>query len=506
MTGAGGAPSARRRPAILLAMVAVGYVAVQLILVDPRMVLSMDEAVYASQFSTVLSHIEIAPHRSLGEALLVAPVTMVTASPVAIRVYLTALSGALLFLVFWPWLNLRPAWVGLRSSHQQWAAPVAAALYATGWAALFYGGAVLPNAPTAMCAVAVTGLFLRVATRSAGRGRPAAGGLFAAVAGLTLLRPTDAVWIVSPVLVAALVKRSWRSLAALAAMAGGLVAGWGEWAIEAYLRFGGPLARLKQVNEAAGGDGPYFLLVRQLQAVGGRVACSPDQAGCGPIRPSAVLLWAGGLLLVGCGVYSVRRASHGSVILLVVVQAAAIAMPYLLLTDWVVPRYLLPVYALLSLPAAAGLIWIAGQARVSTPGMVLAGCAGFGLLAHVGLQLDTARRIGDGSAANRSVNVDMARELTRLDVGRPCVILGGQAPEVAYLSRCRAHDIPEGIEPRSPAVTQREIRTLLQRGTRVVVLAETSARLPTVIDTSWTVIQINGDPRRVFISPRPVPR
>lgn len=475
-----------RRPAACLALVAACYAVAQLVLVDPRMPLSFDEAVYASQFSIRVPRMDYAAHRSIGEALLAAPLVSVTTSVIATRCYFAVLSGGLLFLAFWPWLRVRGGAV----------VPLAAALFAVNWVALFYGAAVLPNVPVALAAVAATGLFLRAVTARESR-RPVVA-LFAIVLALTLLRPSDAVWIGAPLVAAGLLVPSWRRAAAPLAVAVGMAAGWAEWAIEAYARFGDPLTRLAHVNEVSGGDGPYFLLARQLQATGGRVACAPYEAVCGPYRPAAIVFWCGGLLLVALGVWAVRWAPWRGAVLLAVAQAAAIGVPYLVLIDWAVPRYLLPAYALLSLPAAEGLAWLA---RRPLPAPLLVGGAAVGLLTHAVLQADTLSRMNDGTFHTRHHDVAIVHGLAERKVTQPCVVLGSYAPEVAYLGRCRAYDMPDGIEPRSSAgdVRPDTIRAALAGGARVVLLVAGDASPPA--DGAWDAFRVRGDRRRVFVSP-----
>lgn len=478
--------SPRRRPAACLALVAAGYVVVQLILVDPRMPLSFDEAVYASQFSARVPRMAYAAHRSVGEALLAAPVVSVTSSVIATRCYFAVLSGGLLFLAFLPWLRVRAGAV----------VPLAAALFAMNWVALFYGAAVLPNVPVALAAVSATGLFLRAVAAPASR-RPVAA-LFAVVLALTLLRPSDAVWIGAPLVAAALLVPSWRRAAVPLAVVAGLAVGWAEWSIEAYARFGDPVLRLAHVNEVSGGDGPYFLLGRQLQATGGRVACAPYEAVCGPYRPAAIVFWCGGLLLAALGLYAARRSPWRGAVLLATVQAAAIGVPYLVLIDWAVPRYLLPAYALLSLPAAEGLSRLA---RGPGPAPLLVGGAAVGLLTHAVLQADTLGRMNDGTFGTRHHEVAIVHGLAERKVTRPCVVLGSYAPEVAYLGGCRAYDMPDGIGPRSSAgdVRPDNIRRALASGARVVLLVTGDAKPP--VEGTWDVFRVRGDRRRVFVSP-----
>lgn len=479
-----------RRPVAVLALVAAGYVIAQLLLVDPRMPLSFDEAVYASQFSSGVPRMAYAAHRSAGEALLAAPVAALTTSVIAMRAYGALVSGAMLFGAFLPWLRIRAGLV----------VPLAAALFAANWVALFYGAAVLPNTPVALGAVAATGLFVRAA--GAPGDRRCAAALGGVVLGLTLLRPSDAVWICAPLVVAALTVRAWRRPAVLAATVAGLAAGWAAWTVEAFARFGDPIIRLRAINEISGGSGPYFLLARHLQAAGGRVACAPWEAACGPYRTAPVVLWAGGLLLVACGLYAVRRAPHRAVILLVVAQAAAIGVPYLVLMNWAVPRYLLPCYALLALPAAEGAAWLARRGRRPVPRAAVTAGVGAALVVSAGLQAGVTHRMNETTyRGRRHGDVRIAGVLHRQGVRPPCVVLGSYAPEVAYLSGCRAYDMPDGIGPRSAAGAVRAGNVAAARATGARVVLLVTGRAAPGTDASWRTFRVRGDRRRVLVSP-----
>src|SRR6516164_6330546 len=140
-----------------------------------------DETVYVSQISKHTPAMPWAPERARGMPLLVAPVTLITGSPTALRVYLSALAGVALFLALLAWRRLRPAWV-------------------LALAGLVFGGLgvaqaeaplVFPNFWAAVGALATAGLFLRGVAKI-GSPRVNAILLVIAVAFTTLMRPADA--------------------------------------------------------------------------------------------------------------------------------------------------------------------------------------------------------------------------------------------------------------------------------------------------------------------------
>ena len=89
----------------------LAFAAAQLAFVSPRMGLSWDETVYVSQVSGHAPAAYFDPARSRGVPLLVAPLTELTSSVAALRVYLSVASGAGLTAALWVWRRLRPAWV-----------------------------------------------------------------------------------------------------------------------------------------------------------------------------------------------------------------------------------------------------------------------------------------------------------------------------------------------------------------------------------------------------------
>ncbi len=166
------APAARRASRRLptadsvwwLALVAGLFSCAQLVFVVPHLGLSWDETVYISQLSVHAPAAFFDPARARGVPLLVAPVTLLTGSVVALRIYLAVASGIGLFLALLTWRGLRPAWI----------LALAAAVYGTLWVALYYGPQAMPDEWVAFSALAAVGFFLRAtgALGWPGAGRP----------------------------------------------------------------------------------------------------------------------------------------------------------------------------------------------------------------------------------------------------------------------------------------------------------------------------------------------
>ena len=161
---------------------------------------SWDETVYISQISKHTPALPWAAERARGMPLLVAPVTLFTSSPAALRVYLSVLAGAALFLALLAWRRLRPAWV----------LALAGLVFGGLWAAQAAAPLVFPNFWAAVGALAGAGLFLRGVTKI-GSPRVNTSLLGVAVAFTTLMRPADAVFLFIPLLLLALTVTAWRS-------------------------------------------------------------------------------------------------------------------------------------------------------------------------------------------------------------------------------------------------------------------------------------------------------
>jgi hypothetical protein len=406
----------------LLMLVAVCYGIVQLVAVGPGIGLGWDETVYVSQVDPRVPAAEFIAPRARGITLIAAPVTLVTSSTEILRVYLCSLSALALYGSFGTWLRLRPGPV----------VPLAALLFGSLWLTLFYGNEVMPNLWVAFGAVAAVGFFLRCVRPGGGRG--AVAGLAVCVAAAALLRPPDSLWLVLP-LALALVRPGWRQPRVALALVAGLVVGWADWIIEAYVRFGGLLARW-QAAGAANETGLHFSLYEHAQALNGPLLCRPP-GGCGPAEPSWVLWWSAIPVLVLLGLYAARRAES----LLPAVVAVSLAAPYIFLVGYAAPRFLLPTYALLALPIAHGAVGLPAGVRGRAPRWAVACLVTAGFLAHLTLQGGTLDEVVAPRLAKREGDARIARALEGLGVRPPCLVYGEQAVKIAYRMGCAGHTV-----------------------------------------------------------------
>jgi hypothetical protein len=424
-----------------LVLAGLAFTASQLLFVSPRMGLSWDESVYVSQVSGHASAAWFDPARARGIPLLVAPVAALTGSVAALRVYLSVASGLGLVLALWTWRPVRRAWVlGL-----------AAVLFGGLWVAQYYGPQAMPDIWSALGCLAAVGCFLRWACGLGGVG--ALAGLGACMAFVTLVRPGDAVFLAVPLLAAALLWRAAgaagaaalagaRRWAVIGAVVAGLAAGGAEWVIEAYARFGGVIARLHAAGAEQGGFGLHLALGDELKALNGPTLCRPCVIG---VRDPELDLWWFALpVVVALGILAARRIGGPGMFsgaLLAAACAGCLAAQYLFLINYAAPRFLLPAYAVASIPAADALAWLV--TRVSwdlRPAMTAV------MTCFLVLQLFTQHLVLDhevgGTVAFHDDYTTIAASLARHGVRPPCLVDGVQYIPIAFYAGCASTGRP----------------------------------------------------------------
>lgn len=302
-----------------------------------------------------------------------------------------------------------------------------AGLYGSLWFALFYANSAMPNHYTAMGAAAATGCLLR---RDPGRGAYA--GIVAGLAVVTLMRPNDGAAVALPLAVAALLVPAWRGRGRLMAVVAGVAAGALPWVVEAWLRFGGVSRRLAEASDTQGGMRPVLSLKAHLTALDGPLLCRPCTGDT--VASGVVEWWLLLPLLVVLGLWTPRRAGHATAPMwLAVAVAASASLPYLFLVPYAAPRFLLPGYALLVLPAALGLLAVADRARGSRPVAVALVVV---LLGHGAVQLTQVRTHVGVQERARGDWLRISAVL-REEVRPPCLIKGNSlAIPVAYTMGC----------------------------------------------------------------------
>ncbi|WP_406430469.1 hypothetical protein OHB00_01670 [Streptomyces sp. NBC_00631] len=447
------------------AAVAAAFTLAQLVLVRPDLGLGWDETVYVSQVSGQVPAAFFSAPRARGISLLAAPIASWSDSTALLRIYLAVLSGLTIFFALRVWrAHVMPRILAL-----------AGALFASLWVTLFYGPQAMPNYWVAIGALACVGCYLRA--RANAGDRAAWWGVSAGAALMAWMRPMDAVYIVLPLLVLSL--RRPRLLLVLVA---GLLAGAGEWVIEAYTSYGGLAQRLSDASRIQGGLGWHLAVIDQLRSLGGRTLCRPC-TGSMP-SPAMTLWWFLLPLLAALGAVVAVRTRRALPVLLPGACAVTAAVPYLFLIGYAAPRFLLPAYALLAVPVAHSLAYLVaaparGRARTLAVSLVAVCLAG-----HLAVQYVVLERTVHGSAANRADWSRTAAALHTLGVRPPYLLSGYEAVPIAFYAGCGAaqtggHDA---------STTAADLARAAHR-TPVAVLTAPSVRPPAYART-WPVERV----------------
>ncbi|MFF7025844.1 hypothetical protein ACFY97_33120 [Streptomyces klenkii] len=428
-----------RRTVWPLAAVAAAYAVLQLCYAVAHMDLGWDESVYLSQVDPRTPAAYFSAPRSRGISFLAAPVVALTASTTALRVTLVLLSSAALYGAFAVW---RPLLGRGRTA-------LAAALFAGLWITVLSGPEVMPNLWIALAAVAATGFFLRARARGGAGSRSTEGrtlaGLAATLAAAALLRAPDAVWLALPLLLTCATVRAWRRLRVVAAVLGGLAAGGAQWAVEAYVRFGGIARRLADSSDTEGGMGAHLGagLTAARRSLNGPQLCRPCRIANPSVTHSLWWLLLPVLVAAACAL-ALRKGRAGggerkdtrAAVLLPVACALSLAAPYLLLLDYSAPRFLLPAYALLALPVADLAARAPAAFRAGPRRWAVAAALCAVLAAHLSVQLKELR-VNTADARDTAVRYQRAAEgLRRLGLSAPCTVTGPRAQPIAYAAGC----------------------------------------------------------------------
>jgi hypothetical protein len=428
-------------------LVAAALFTVGVLAVAPlRLPLGWDEITYIAQASIHASQVVMPPVHSRGPGLLAAPVTLLTTSVMALRIWMTLLSGLGLFLALLAWRRLRPI-----------PALVLAAVIIGSLAVTQLNVVqVMPDWWEAIGALAVTGLFLQAVT--IGYTRLVTVLLAVGVFFLVLVRWQDAVFLVAPLVAAPLVVPAWRRRGTLAAISVGLAAGAAEWAAEAWAFYGGPAGRLRLTAHEPPAFGLYFSLPRQLgQLTGG---CSPRDCPAWA-SPGLDAWWAVLLVLALLGIITAWQSRSAAAAFPAVtapapatwattaipaVCAVSLLAGYTLFDPQAQARYLLPVIALAAIPAADGITWLtACRSRAAALPLV----AAF-LLAGLITQHYVFRAQATSLYHRDARWPAEARYLHHLGVRPPCILGPGSLP-VAYYLGCE----PTWADQHLPALLAR---------------------------------------------------
>lgn len=408
----------------LLVVVGACSLVAQLVLFSLDRAPSWDEAIYLSQVTPGAEAIAFAPSRARGITFLVAPATVSGGSLATVRLFLAVASSAALAAAFIPWVPV----LGL-------AAPLAAFALGFSWLGLFYGSEAMPNLWAAMLGVAAAGML------AAGFGGPRRWAVPAAAALLALMalfRPSDALTLAAGLGVTVLLLEGRGSLRALAWLGGGVAAGWAPWLVEMSMRYGGPLAALREAGNvghvAPGGLGER---ARQYLALTNGPTMGPEQPARVPVGGA---LWVGAVaVLAAFTLARSRRSAAFGPLLAATLGGLTLALEYLLVVSGLAPRFLLPAYALLCVPAAAGVAYLLRNRAASPAAAALAIVL---VAAWTGWQVGTTNRIEAGSSVARAAARQVGMAMRDLAGEGPCAFASSDGfPQIAFASGCEGRHL-----------------------------------------------------------------
>jgi hypothetical protein len=401
-------------------MVAAAFLVAELTPALLRMPLGADEITYIARTSVRISGVMLPPVHGQGAGLLAAPVTLITDSLTAIRIWMSVLSAVGLFLGLLSWRGLRPMWV----------LALAGLILASLAITQDSGVQIYPDWWGALGVLALTGLFLQAVGR---RMRPRVVLPLIAVASLVivLMRPQNIVFIMGPAIIAAVVVPRWRDRRVLAAMAVGAALGCLEWFIGAYVWYGGLATRLHEAGQEPPALSLYFALGTQAKVLSGPWYCIPPGGCHGWTMPGESLWW---VVFLGVAILGVvvtwRTAARASAVLAAATAVWVIAF-YSFLVPFGAPRYILPSLALMSILAADAVTWLLTKAPWRKTGVVFA-CAF--LASGVISQRFVLQHLAATENAERPFQAEAAR-FRSMGVRPPCAIA---SPSVAYYLGCTA--------------------------------------------------------------------
>jgi hypothetical protein len=443
--------------------------------------LAFDETVYISQLDPHVPAAMFTAPRSRGMTLLTAPASYLSASLVVMRLWLALLSGIGLFLALIPWLRLRKGAV----------VPVAALLWSGLWVSIYYSYEAMPDQYVAYGALAATGWLLLALGEPTSVRYPVYTAI--SLAFIALVRPTDSFFLVAALAGAVMVVRGIkgrRRIGMVAVMVGGVLAGFAQWVIEAYQRYGGLIARFHTAS-ADNAGGLHWAFGNEMRNLAGPILCRP----CSASAPLNARLWWYALVpLVALGLVAAWRLGVMTMHVVATTAALTLAAEYLFTINYSSPRFLEPTYALLALPIAEGVLW-AGRQLAPKWRLVAAAAAAIVFALQLNNQFQIVGQVDHSNQTKDVRDIAIAKVLKAAGVRSPCNISGYNAAQIAFMVRC--HDI---------AAAPEYVQT--HRGLRRNKLAEVLPAAPTTVEpyTTWREYALRDVPHSrgwlVWLSPR----
>jgi len=278
----------------------------------------------------------------------------------------------------------------------------------------------------------------------------------------------------------------------VAAGVAGLAVGWLPWLVEAVSTYGGVAERLSRASEIQGDLRPQLSVLTALRAVDGPILCRP----CGgPIPVGGVVLWAGGLGAVAAALARARGRGELVRLLVPVSGAASLAVPYLFLVPYAAPRFLLPTYALLSLPVAYALLAGLASVRRRSPPLAVGAAAALAV-AVLGLQAVPLWTAVELASRQRSAWAGLAATLQDAGLTGRCLVVGEQAAPIGVYAGCDSRALT-GTEDRL------QLEDLRRRPPVAVALVRTDSSPAPSWARGWRRLDVPTDYRNWTVYLRP---
>ena len=338
------------------------------------------------------------------------------------------MSAVGLYLAFVPWLRLWPGYM----------TPIAAALFSTLWTSIFYGFEAMPNLYVAIGAIASVGYLLRIRQEPQ---RPVyLVWLILWLAFTALMRPYDSLYLVAALLAGAATMRGMslrRRGTVSAVLIGAVAVGWSEWIVEAFVSYGG-LAQRLQAASAENTGGLHVALGLEARALAGPTLCRPCTQ---PVVWHATVWWFAVPPLVALGIAAAVSRRQAALAVLPTCAGLALLAEYTVTISYAAPRFLLPTYALASIPAAQGLLWVADFLhgwRWRT--LWLTAAAGMLAVQLVSQLVILDRDVVPAQRAIRLQYISVAQAVREQGLQPPCIVVGHTAGPIAFSAGCT--DVP----------------------------------------------------------------
>jgi hypothetical protein len=252
---------------------------------------------------------------------------------------------------------------------------------------------------------------------------------------MALVRPPDAAVLADVASAYLVVTHRRSSRGSLIALGAGVAAGTLPWLIEMSVRFGGPVAAIR---EAFG--------VSHVSAIGiparlTQYLSMADGPTLGPVKTTAVDPVAVVWLISAAALVVVGLAQRGRAVpWLAGAAALALLGEYVLLVSGLAPRFLLPGLGQLSVVAGAGVaaIWRTRVPWIRTVAIAAMVIVGIPLL---GWNATVAHRVGQDVAAAAAIPWRVGLELRSASRSSPCSVISTDSyPEIGLASGCAAFD------------------------------------------------------------------